>query len=102
MELLNATKLAFSKYATFGGRTTRADYWYFFLVLVIATAAFSVFSDDLATFISVITIVPLAAASARRLRDTGMSMANFFWLLLPVAGLIVFLIQLAQPAREAK
>lgn len=102
MELLAATKLAFSKFATFTGKSSRPEYWYFFLVIAIATAAFGIFSEDLAALISVITIVPLAAASTRRLRDAGKSTANFFWLLLPLVGLVIVLVQLAQPARANK
>jgi uncharacterized membrane protein YhaH (DUF805 family) len=35
----------------------------------------------------------------RRLRDAGHSWGNLFWILLPVAGLIVLIVLFAQPTR---
>jgi uncharacterized membrane protein YhaH (DUF805 family) len=102
MELWTATKLAFAQFSTFTGKTSRADYWYFFLALTVASVALGVLSGGLSNFLAIITIIPLAAASARRLRDAGMSMGNFFWLLVPLVGWIILLVQLAQPARETK
>ena len=100
MELWIATKLAFKQYTTFTGRSNRADYWYFILALVIATAVLGVFSDELARVLSIITLLPWLAASARRLRDAGLSMNNFWWLVLPVVGWIIWIVQLAQPSRD--
>jgi uncharacterized membrane protein YhaH (DUF805 family) len=100
MELWEATKLALKQYATFTGRSSRPDYWYFILALVIVTAALSIFSDSLASVFSVLTLVPSLAASARRLRDAGLSMHNFWWLALPVVGWIIFTVQLAQPSKK--
>ncbi len=101
MELWEATKLAFKNYATFTGRTNRADYWYFILALFIVSAIASVISDDIGTVVAIATLIPWASSSARRLRDSGKSMNNFFWLLVPVVGLIIFIVQLAQPSAAA-
>jgi uncharacterized membrane protein YhaH (DUF805 family) len=97
MEIWEATKLAFKNYATFTGKTSRPDYWYFILALFIVSAIASVISDDLGTIVAIATLIPWASASARRLRDAGKPMSNFFWLLLPFAGIIIFIVQLAQP-----
>jgi len=97
MELWEATKLAFKNYATFTGRTSRPDYWYFILALFIVSAIAGVIDDDVQNIVAIATLIPWASASARRLRDAGKSMNNFWWLLLPVAGLIVFFVQVAQP-----
>ena len=97
MELWEATKLAFKSYATFTGKTNRADYWYFMLALFIASAISSVISDDFTSILAIATLIPWASSSARRLRDAGKPMSNFFWLLVPFAGLVVFIVQLAQP-----
>jgi uncharacterized membrane protein YhaH (DUF805 family) len=104
MELWTATKLAFAQFSTFTGKTSRADYWYFFLALTVASVALGVLSGGLwlSNFLALITIIPLATASARRLRDAGMSIENFFWLLVPLVGWIILLAQLAQPARDTK
>jgi uncharacterized membrane protein YhaH (DUF805 family) len=100
MELWEATKLALKQYATFTGRTSRPDYWYFVLAVVIVSAALSILSDTLANVLSVLTLVPSLAAGARRLRDAGLSMHNFWWLALPVVGWIVLIVQLAQPSKK--
>ncbi len=100
MELWEATKLALKQYATFTGRTSRPDYWYFILTLVIVSAALSILSDTLSNFFNVLTLVPSLAAGARRLRDAGLSMHNFWWLALPIVGWIIFIVQLSQPSKK--
>lgn len=98
MELWEATKLAFKNYATFTGTTSRADYWYFFLAMFIGNAIASVIDDDVQTIFVLATLLPGIAAAARRLRDAGKPMTNFLWLLLPVVGWVILLVQLAQPS----
>lgn len=102
MEIWVATKLALRNYATFTGRTSRPDYWYFVLALLLVSTIASVLSDDLATVVAIATLMPWLSATARRLRDAGKSMNLFFWLLLPIIGTVVLLIQAAQPAIEQK
>ena len=98
MEIWNATKLAFKQYATFTGKTNRPDYWYFILALFLISAVAAVVSDDLATVVAIATLIPWLSATARRLRDAGKSMNSFFWLLLPLVGAIILLVQAAQPS----
>lgn len=98
MEIWVATKLAFKNYATFTGTTSRPDYWYFVLALLLGSTIASVLSDDLATVVAIATLIPWLSATARRLRDAGKSMNQLFWLLLPVVGFIILLVQAAQPA----
>ncbi len=97
MEIWEASKLAFKQYATFTGRTSRPDYWYFILALFLLSAIASVISDDLATIVAIVTLLPWLSATARRLRDTGKSMNQFWWLLIPIVGAIILLVQAAQP-----
>lgn len=100
MELWEATKNSFRQFSTFTGTTPRSEYWYFLLALFIGSAISSVLGDSFQTIFSLVTIIPWAAATARRLRDAGESMNNFFWLLLPLVGLIVLLVQLAKPGAK--
>lgn len=92
-----ATKLAFKNFATFTGNTSRPDYWYFILALVLGLTITSVISDDLATIFGIAVLVPWLSATARRLRDAGKPMSTFAWLLLPAVGLVIFIVQTAQP-----
>ncbi|MEY3587375.1 MAG: hypothetical protein RJB32_671 [Actinomycetota bacterium] len=100
MELWEATKLAFRNYASFAGRTTRADYWYFILALFIAQAALSVISDDVARVFSIVTLLPWLTSTIRRLRDVQRSPHSLWWLLLPIVGWIILIVQLAEPSKD--
>jgi uncharacterized membrane protein YhaH (DUF805 family) len=100
MEIWEATKLAFKNYATFTGKTSRPDYWYFALALLLLSAIAGVLDGDVQTIVAIATLIPWASASARRLRDSGKTMNNFWWLLLPVVGWVIFFVQLAQPAMQ--
>jgi uncharacterized membrane protein YhaH (DUF805 family) len=64
------------------------------------SAALSILSDSLSNVLNILTLVPSLAAGARRLRDAGLSMNNFWWLALPVVGWIIFIVQLAQPSKK--
>jgi uncharacterized membrane protein YhaH (DUF805 family) len=101
MEIWEAVKSSFRQYSTFTGTTPRAEYWYFLLALLIGSAIFSVLGDEAQTVFSLATVIPWAAASARRLRDAGESMQNFWWLLLPLVGLIILLVKLAKPQQSS-
>lgn len=46
---------------------------------------------------SIAVLLPSLAVAVRRLREAGRSWAELFWLLLPVAGLIVLIVRLAEP-----
>jgi uncharacterized membrane protein YhaH (DUF805 family) len=66
-------KSVYSKYATFSGRASRAEYWYFFLFTIIAGAALSAIESTLATAFSIANLVPNLAVAVRRLHDTNRS-----------------------------
>jgi uncharacterized membrane protein YhaH (DUF805 family) len=73
MDIITAVKSVYSKYATFSGRASRAEYWYFFLFTVIAGAALSAIESTLATAFSIANLVPNLAVAVRRLHDTNRS-----------------------------
>ncbi len=54
---------------------------------------------NLAGFWGVAVLLPSLAVTVRRLRDTGREWTNIFWILLPIAGLIVLIVFLAEPTR---
>ncbi|HEY2644672.1 MAG TPA: DUF805 domain-containing protein [Galbitalea sp.] len=95
----------FSKYAEFTGRASRPEFWWFILFTSLVSAALNSFTAftpygtvnfgrGLAGVWSVGVLVPTLAVAVRRLRDAGRSWAELFWLLLPVAGLIVLIVHL--------
>jgi uncharacterized membrane protein YhaH (DUF805 family) len=122
-----AVKRFFTKYATFSGRASRSEYWWWILANVIITTvlygvlmvlAFSGATIDSATGTSqpgplfglgiaiyavwyLATIVPSLAIVWRRLHDTNRSGAFFFLSFIPFVGsiiLIVFLVLDTDPA----
>ena len=70
------------KYATFSGRASRSEYWWFYLFVVlmswgasIAGAATSLEggAELLSGSVNLALVLPVFAAGSRRLRDTGRS-----------------------------
>jgi uncharacterized membrane protein YhaH (DUF805 family) len=89
---------AFSKYATFSGRSSRSAYWWFYLFgILVGIAAFLV---DLALGTSGIIyglsglalLLPSLAVFFRRLHDSGHSGWWWFIALVPIIGVIVLLV----------
>ena len=92
MPIVDAVKACHTKYADFNGRATRSEYWWFFLAVLLGSAAASLITLRV---YSLATLLPMIAAGARRLRDTNRS---GWWQLLALVpfGVIVVIIFLAQ------
>lgn len=100
------------KYAHFEGRATRSEYWYFYLFILIinvicemAMTFMSFVSEDAAMIIGVLYFIlslalflPHLGVTIRRLHDTGKS--GWYWLimLIPIAGIFIFVAQLIKPS----
>ena len=88
-------------YADFASRTGRNGYWMFMLLYVVLSVVTGIVDSILGILLvnsiySLVMLVPLVAATTRRLHDTGRS---GFWQLLifiPVLGLLVLSWFLAQ------
>ncbi|HEX2489512.1 MAG TPA: DUF805 domain-containing protein [Blastocatellia bacterium] len=98
------------KYAVFGGRAGRQEYWYFVLFNILAYILLSIVAGvigkigaGLLGFYALAAFLPGWAASVRRLHDTDRS---GWWLLIaPIPGigpilLLVFLTQCSQPVEN--
>jgi len=96
MTFQESVKVCLTKYADFNGRATRSEYWWFFLFIVLVSAATSVVSNTLGTLFSLAVLVPSLAAATRRLHDTNRSGWWQLVCLVPVVGLIVLIVFLAQ------
>lgn len=105
MNFIEAVSTCFSKYATFSGRATRSEYWWFYLftilfsiaVEILATVFFPASSDAYNSFtvlMSAAMLMPTLAVACRRLHDIGRS---GWWQLigLTIIGLIPLIIWLA-------
>jgi len=89
----DAIRAGFRNFLVFGGRASRAEYWYWvlfsILVIMVLTFAdiiiFGVSTGPLSTLVTVALVLPGLAATARRLHDTG---RYAWWLLLPIGPLV--------------
>ena len=92
-DMIDAIRSVFSRYATFEGRATRAEFWYFTLFCTLVTVGVLVLS--VVPFLGILAafglfawatgiLIPSLALSIRRLRDAGLPWP---WVLL---GLIPF------------
>ena len=101
-------KKAINQYADFSGKSTRSEYWYFFLAtLVLHCAVFIIqaivddfFFDDIFNILSVLLrlglFVPSLALTVRRLHDIDRSAWWVLIGLIPLVGPIILLIWLLQ------
>jgi uncharacterized membrane protein YhaH (DUF805 family) len=95
-----------SKYAAFGGRARRTEYWMFtlincvvcFALAIVATVALSA-SPKVALIINAVLLIycllvllPSIAVTIRRLHDTGRSGGWFWIVLVPFIGGLVLLV----------
>jgi len=111
MSFGEAIQTVFRKYADFTGRATRPEFWWWALFYVLVATALSLFNVirivDSASIGSVLSglwalavLVPTLAVMVRRLRDAGLGWPHLFWMLVPVAGLILLLVLLAIPTKD--
>ncbi len=96
---------AFSKYADFSGRAQRREYWMyilFYMLFYIGLAIIDAFLGTmvLAVIFSLIMLVPSVSIAARRLHDTG---RTGWWQLIsfiPLIGVIILIVFLAQDSHD--
>ena len=103
----NAVGLGFQHYFDFKGRSTRSEYWWWLLFVVLAGIALTIVDMGIGTFnyesgdgllsglFKLATLIPGLALGARRLRDINKSawwllMWLSFLLIIPVIVLLVW------------
>jgi uncharacterized membrane protein YhaH (DUF805 family) len=105
-----AIATVFRKYAEFAGRASRSEFWWFALFSFLVSSALGAFNfwtpegviavgSSLASVWSIAVLVPSLAVAVRRLRDAGRRWTELFWILLPIAGLIVLIVRWCEPSR---
>jgi uncharacterized membrane protein YhaH (DUF805 family) len=99
MTFQESIKVCFAKYADFGGRATRSEYWWFILFIVLVSLATSMISSVVSVLFSLATLLPSLAAATRRLHDTGRSGWWQLVVLIPVVGIVIIIIFLAQEGK---
>lgn len=92
---------ALKKYADFTGRARRKEYWMFILIYMIINIVFAVLGLELiSALIGLALLVPSISIATRRLHDTGRTGWWQLIALIPVIGIIVLIVFLAQDGHE--
>lgn len=86
------------KYATFTGRATRAEYWWFMLFNILCSSAAGLLGPVLPGIVNLVFLLPCIAVSVRRLHDINKS--GWFYLLwfIPIVGWIFLIIWFCTPS----
>ncbi len=99
---------AFRQYAWFAGRAGLAEFWWFILFGGLVSTGLAALNElipgvqlgaSLASTWTLVALLPTLAVAVRRLRDGGNSWLQLFWLLVPIAGLIVIILRLCDPSK---
>ena len=97
MDFVQAIKSCLGQYATFTGRASRSEFWWFFLFQVLVMAATGMLGDVINGIASLALLLPALAVGARRLHDIG---RTGWWQLLMLTGIgfLVLLYWWVQPS----
>ena len=108
MSFIDAVKSYFKNYATFNGRARRSEFWYTVLFTTLVSAGLSIAfpgsvaelngaqymqNSAIVDLWSLATFVPSLAVTWRRLHDVSKPGPYFFYIFIPIAGVIMLLIQ---------
>jgi len=100
MTFPESIKTVIAKYATFDGRASKSEFWWWVLFVFLVSLATSMVSNVLSGLFSLAVLLPNLAVGARRLHDTDRS----GWLqllgLIPLIGLIVLIYFCVQDPKE--
>jgi uncharacterized membrane protein YhaH (DUF805 family) len=100
MTFTESIRTCFSKYATFEGRASRSEYWWFMLFVLLVGAGTAMISIDLSNLFHLATLLPSLAAACRRLHDTNRSGWLQLIMLIPLVGWLVLIYLLVQKPTE--
>ncbi len=99
MTFQESIKVCFAKYVDFSGRASRPEYWWFILFIFVASLVLSAISSTLGFLFTLATLLPSISAATRRLHDTQRSGWWQLVVLIPIIGLIIIIVFLAQPGK---
>lgn len=111
MNFPQAISTCIQKYAVFSGRAKRSEYWYWALLTVpmvfileqidpFATHTLYGTFSIISTIFSLVIFLPTIAVTARRLHDTNKSGWWQLIAIIPILGIIVLIVFLAQKGSD--
>lgn len=116
MDFATAVRTCITKYASFEGRASRPEFWWWVLFWWLVSAVTGVIDgaigfgfnaiwwgrdahfDLFQCIAQLLMLLPSIAVATRRFRDAGKSLWNFLWLALPVIGWIVLAVKFSAPS----
>lgn len=98
--IVEATKLYFTRYADFNGRSRRSEYWWAALTIGILGTIAGAILGDLSWIWTLITLIPGLAICIRRLHDIGKSGWWYLFIFIPLVGQILLIIWLCKDSTE--
>lgn len=100
IEFVDAIKLAINRYTDFSGRSTVAEFWWFYLFTVlIGLCTLIPVVGYLFCVAQIALIVPSLAISWRRMHDIGKEGVYTLFVLIPIVGWILFIVWAVQPSQ---
>ena len=97
---VDAIRLFFKNYTNFSGRARRSEYWNAMLFVYILNFVFGLILPDLVWIVTLALFLPNLAVAVRRLHDVGKSGWFYLWMVLPIAGVIIVLIQMCKDSES--
>ena len=100
MTFVESITTCFSKYATFRGRASRAEYWWWVLFCVVGQVVLGELDHRWGGLFALATLLPYIAVATRRLHDTDRS--GWFQLVgfIPLIGWLVLIYWCVQDSQE--
>lgn len=107
--IVTATRSVFRKCATFSGRATRSEFWWFVVPACLVWKVFGIYvsQGEVAPpevefgsgLLCLVGMMLYFSVAVRRLHDTGRSAWNLLWLFLPFIGWIILLVYYCQDSQ---
>ncbi|TFY97331.1 DUF805 domain-containing protein [Ramlibacter rhizophilus] len=101
MNFTDAVKTCLRQYATFTGRASRPEFWWFMLFVLLLSMAASLIGPRVNALVTLLLLLPSIAVAARRLHDIDKSGWWQLVSLVPLVGWLVTLYWYVQPSQPS-
>jgi len=89
MSIQESVTTCLKKYATFSGRASRSEFWWFWLATYVIGFVVGFISSTLASIVGLALFIPSLAVGVRRIHD---SEHCGWWIICPIVNLVFLII----------